>query len=583
MNEIKCPHCSTVFTINETEYNQLLDQIRNDEFEKEIHSRVDLELKNHKTEFESNLRLKESEFQNKLDNELLTKDNEISRLNVLLNATESDFETKMSNALLEQKLAFEETLNKSASEIQELKNEKTEFESTLLLQESEFKNILDKELANKDSEISRLNLMLSSAESDSENKINEALLQQRLDFEERLNKSLSEIKDLKNQKTEFESKLSLKEAEFKNTLDNELSNKNNEISRLNLLLNAATSDSEIKTKEALLKQQLVFEGKLNQSASEIQELKTEKMMLERNLKDEYTKTISNLEHQLDSFELMKNAEINSLAKSHETEVKLLQETIETYKDFKARQSTKAIGESLEHFAETEFNKVRAIAFPNAYFAKDNEISKSGSKGDFIFRDYMDGMEFISIMFEMKNEADTTKSKHRNSDFYKELDKDRREKGCEYAVLVSMLEAENDYFNTGIVDVSAESGYEKMYVIRPQFFIQLIGILRNASLNTIEYKKQIQEIQNQNIDVSNFERDLDEFKNLFFKHYTNATDRFGDAIKAIDASIAQMEKIRDALTKSSTHLKRANDRLEDVSVKKLTRNNPTMQAKFAELN
>lgn len=389
--------------------------------------------------------------------------------------------------------------------------------------------------------------------------------------------------ELKNQKTEFDSKLRLKEAEFKNTLDNEMSIKNNEISRLNLLLNSAASNAKIENKEALLKQQLDYEEKLNKSASEIQELKSEKMMLEQNLKDQYTKTISDLEHQLDSFELLKNAEINSLVKSHEVEVNLLQETIETYKDFKARQSTKAIGESLEHFAETEFNKVRSIAFPNAYFAKDNEISKSGSKGDFIFRDYMDGMEFISIMFEMKNEADTTKSKHRNSDFYKELDKDRREKGCEYAVLVSMLESDNDYFNTGIVDVSAESGYDKMYVIRPQFFIQLIGILRNASLNTIEYKKQIQEIQNQNIDVSNFERDLDEFKNLFFKHYTNATDRFGDAIKAIDASIAQMEKIRDALTKSSTHLKRANDRLEDVSVKKLIRNNPTMQAKFAELD
>ena len=388
--------------------------------------------------------------------------------------------------------------------------------------------------------------------------------------------------ELKNQKTEFESKLRLKEAEFKNTLDNEMSTKNNEISRLNLLLNSAASNAKIENKEALLKQQLDYEEKLNKSASEIQELKSEKVMLEQNLKDQYSKEISDLQHQLDSFELLKNAEINALSKSHEVEVKLLQETIETYKDFKARQSTKAIGESLEHFAETEFNKVRSIAFPNAYFAKDNEISKSCSKGDFIFRDYMDGMEFISIMFEMKNEADTTKSKHRNSDFYKELDKDRREKGCEYAVLVSMLESENDYFNTGIVDVSAESGYEKMYVIRPQFFIQLIGILRNAALNTIKYKKQIQEIQNQNIDVSNFERDLDEFKNLFFKHYTNATDRFGDAIKAIDASIAQMEKIRDALTKSSTHLKRANDRLENVSVKKLTRNNPTMQAKFAEL-
>lgn len=430
MNEIKCPHCSTVFTINETEYNQLLDQVRNHEFDKEVHARVELELKNQKTEFESTLRLKEFDFKNKLDNEM--------------------------------------------------------------------------------------------------------------------------------------------------------SIKNNEISRLNLLLNSAASNAKIENREAMLKQQLVYEEKLNKSASEIQELKSEKAMLEQNLKDQYTKTISDLEHQLNSFELLKNAEISSLAKSHEIEVKLLQETIETYRDFKARQSTKAIGESLEHFAETEFNKVRSIAFPNAYFAKDNEISKTGSKGDFIFRDYMDGMEFISIMFEMKNEADTTKSKHRNSDFYRELDKDRREKGCEYAVLVSMLEAENDYFNTGIVDVSAESGYEKMYVIRPQFFIQLIGILRNASLNTIEYKKQIQEIQNQNIDVSNFERDLDDFKNIFFKHYTNATDRFGDAIKAIDASIAQMEKIREALTKSSTHLKRANDRLEEVSVKKLTRNNPTMQAKFAEL-
>lgn len=388
--------------------------------------------------------------------------------------------------------------------------------------------------------------------------------------------------ELKNQKTEFESTLCLKESDFKNKLDNEMSIKNNEISRLNLLLNSAASNAKIENREAMLKQQLVYEEKLNKSASEIQELKSEKAMLEQNLKDQYTKTISDLEHQLNSFELLKNAEISSLAKSHEIEVKLLQETIETYRDFKARQSTKAIGESLEHFAETEFNKVRSIAFPNAYFAKDNEISKTGSKGDFIFRDYMDGMEFISIMFEMKNEADTTKSKHRNSDFYRELDKDRREKGCEYAVLVSMLEAENDYFNIGIVDVSAESGYEKMYVIRPQFFIQLIGILRNASLNTIEYKKQIQEIQNQNIDVSNFERDLDDFKNIFFKHYTNATDRFGDAIKAIDASIAQMEKIREALTKSSTHLKRANDRLEEVSVKKLTRNNPTMQAKFAEL-
>lgn len=583
MNEIKCPHCSTVFTINETEYNQLLDQIRNHEFEKEIQARVDLELKNHKTEFESILRLKESEFRNKLDNELSAKDNEISKLSLLLETAESDLESKISEALLAQKLDSAKTLSKLTSEIQDLKSEKLEFDSKLRLKESEFKNKLDNELSTKDNEISRLTVLLETNESDLEDKIKNALLEQQVDSEKKLNKLESEVKDLKSEKKEFDAKLRLKESEFKNKLDKELSTKDNEISRLNLLLNTATSNAKSENKEALMKQRLDFEEKLNKSALEIKDLKSEKSMLEQNLKEQYAKTISDLEHQLDSFELIKTNEINNLEKSHEVEVKLLQETIETYKDFKARQSTKGIGESLEHFAETEFNKVRSIAFPNAYFAKDNVISKSGSKGDFIFRDYMDGMEFISIMFEMKNEADTTKSKHKNSDFYKELDKDRREKGCEYAVLVSMLEADSDYFNTGIVDVSSASGYEKMYVVRPQFFIQLIGILRNAGLNTIEYKKQIREIQNQNIDVSNFERDLDEFKNLFFKHYTNATDRFGDAIKAIDASIAQMEKIRDALTKSSTHLKRANDRLEDVSVKKLTRNNPTMQAKFAELD
>jgi hypothetical protein len=183
------------------------------------------------------------------------------------------------------------------------------------------------------------------------------------------------------------------------------------------------------------------------------------------------------------------------------------------------------------------------------------------------------------MFEMKNEADTTKTKHRNSDFYKELDKDRKEKGCEYAVLVSMLESDNDYFNTGIVDVSAESGYEKMYVIRPQFFIQMIGILRNASLNSVGYQKQLLEISNQNIDVTNFEKDLDDFKNIFAKHYNNASNRFDDAIKAIDKSISEMEKIRDALTKSSDHLRKANDRLDDVTIQRLTKNNPTMQRKF----
>ena len=255
--------------------------------------------------------------------------------------------------------------------------------------------------------------------------------------------------------------------------------------------------------------------------------------------------------------------------------------MEFYKNFKAQQSTKAIGESLEIYAETEFNKVRSYAFPRAKFGKDNEISASGSKGDFIFRDFDEsGLEFISIMFEMKNEADTTKTKHKNADFLKELDKDRREKKCEYAVLVTMLEADNDYYNTGIVDVSHE--YEKMYVIRPQFFIQLIGLLRNAALNSLQYQQELALIRNQNIDITHFEEDLEVFKNAFAKNYNSASTNFKKAIDEIDKAIKRMEEVKRFLTTSENQLRLANNKLDDVSVKKLTRNNPTMKAKFEEL-
>lgn len=220
-------------------------------------------------------------------------------------------------------------------------------------------------------------------------------------------------------------------------------------------------------------------------------------------------------------------------------------------------------------------------FPRAKFAKDNEVSASGSKGDFIFRDFDEsGLEFISIMFEMKNEADTTKTKHKNADFFKELDKDRREKKCEYAVLVSMLEADNDYYNIGIVDVSHE--YEKMYVIRPQFFIQLIGILRNAALNSLQYQQELALVKEQNIDITHFEEDLEIFKNAFAKNYQSASNNFQKAIDEIDKAIKRMEAVKAALTTSENQLRLANNKLDDVSVKKLTRNNPTMKAKFEAL-
>ncbi|HEP1407374.1 TPA: DUF2130 domain-containing protein [Streptococcus pyogenes] len=271
----------------------------------------------------------------------------------------------------------------------------------------------------------------------------------------------------------------------------------------------------------------------------------------------------------------------SVRSDYEAQLKAANERVEFYKNFKAQQSTKAIGESLELYAETEFNKVRSYAFPNASFVKDNQLSSRGSKGDYIYREVdANGVEILSIMFEMKNEADTTKTKHKNSDFFKELDKDRREKDCEYAVLVSMLEADNDYYNTGIVDVSHE--YQKMYVVRPQLFIQLIGILRNAALNSLHYKQELALIKEQNIDITHFEEDLDQFKNAFAKNYQSASNNFKKAIDEIDKSIKRMEEVKRFLTTSENQLRLANNKLEDVSVKKLTRQNPTMREKFAAL-
>ncbi len=262
-------------------------------------------------------------------------------------------------------------------------------------------------------------------------------------------------------------------------------------------------------------------------------------------------------------------------------IKAKDEEIAFYKDFKAKESTKQIGEDLEQFCLTEFNKNRAIGFQNAYFEKDNKVSSSGSKGDFIFRESSpDGVEFISIMFEMKNEADRTATKSRNEDFFKELDKDRNEKKCEYAVLVSMLESQNDFYNTGIVDVSYK--YPKMYVIRPQFFIPVITFLRNAALNTLDAKRELKAMQVQNMDITHFEEDLNKFKEGFSRNYNLASRKFMSAIDDIDKAIANLQKMKEDLLGSENNYRLANSKLEDLSVKKLTRNNPTMKKKFNEL-
>ena len=414
MNQIKCPHCGTVFTINETEYSQLLAQVRGHEFEKEIHERLERE-----------------------------------------------------------RALFEE----------------------------QSKNQLQANLNEKDKEIANLQAQLEKAAS-----------QNQLDMERSLAEKEKEVQALQSQ------------------LEQTRLHHQNELQR---------SLTSLEKERDSVKNQLALQEKESQLA------------------------------------------LSSVRSDYEVQLKAANEQVEFYKNFKAQQSTKAIGESLEIYAETEFNKVRALAFPRAKFGKDNEISASGSKGDFIFRDFDEsGLEFISIMFEMKNEADTTKTKHKNADFLKELDKDRREKKCEYAVLVTMLEADNDYYNTGIIDVSHE--YEKMYVIRPQFFIQLIGLLRNAALNSLQYQQELALIREQNIDITHFEEDLEVFKNAFAKNYNSASTNFKKAIDEIDKAIKRMEEVKRFLTTSENQLRLANNKLDDVSVKKLTRNNPTMKAKFEEL-
>ncbi len=423
MNEIKCPNCGTVFQINETDYESIVKQIRDKEFEKEITSR---------------------EMQYKIDKENAIK------------IAESNIEKKLT-----------EELNQKIIEINEL-------QSTLKIKEEQTKNKVE-------------NI-----------------------YKDEINKKDLEISELKN-------KIKLQESKSSLDINNAISEKSKEIINLNNKL-------EISKSEYLLK--------------------------EKTLKDSY-----------------------------EEKLKSKDEQIAYYKDFKAKQSTKMIGESLEQHCNNEFNKLRPL-FKNSYFEKDNDI-KTGSKGDFIFRDYDDeGTEIVSIMFEMKNEADLTATKHKNEDFLKELDKDRKEKNCEYAVLVSLLEIDNEYYNTGIVDMSYK--YDKMYVIRPQFFIPLITLIRSLANKTLEYKKELEIIQNQNIDISHFEENMNAFKEGFSRNYRLANEKFKKAIEEIDKTIDHLQKTKDALISSDNNLRLANNKAEELTIKKLTRNSETVAKMFEEL-
>lgn len=375
-------------------------------------------------------------------------------------------------------------------------------------------------------------------------------------FEEELHKRAKELED-KN-KSDLKMAQMQQEKSFAETIsdkDKEIANKNLEIQNLKNQLAMGDSEKKLAITEAVRdkdKEIADINASVIELKSKLANQKTESELKEKTLEERY-----------------------------KTELKLKDEQIEQYKDFKARQSTKMVGESLEQHCQIQFNSLRMTAFPNAYFEKDNTVSGTGSKGDFIFRDYDEGQEFISIMFEMKNEMDTTASKHKNEDFFKELDKDRNEKGCEYAVLVSLLEADNDLYNNGIVDVSYK--YPKMYVIRPQFFIPMITLLRNAALNSLQYQKELAIVRNQQLDLVNFEANMQAFKDAFGRNYKLANDKFGAAIDEIDKAIKALEKTKADLLASEKYLRIAGDKTDDLSIKKLTKNAPSVKKMFDDLN
>ena len=371
------------------------------------------------------------------------------------------------------------------------------------------------------------------------------------------NLDLSKLNDEINS---LKSKLEYADKEKSMAVNEALALKNNEINKLNTdinnlkhMLDNSKKDMDLAVNEAISKKN----EELNKKDLEIERLNGEKenqrnlaIVKENNIKNEYEN------------------------KLHDKDVE-----IAYYKDLKSKMSTKMIGETLEQHCEISFNQIRMTAFPEAYFEKDND-AKSGSKGDYIFRESKDGTEFISIMFEMKNEMSETATKHKNEDFFKELDKDRNEKNCEYAVLVSMLEANNELYNQGIVDVSYK--YPKMYVIRPQFFIPMITLLRNAALNSLSYKQELAVARAQNLDITHFEEAMDDFKDKFGRNYRIASEKFAKAIEEIDKTIDHLTKTKEALLSSENNLRLANDKAQDLSIKKLTKNNPTMTLKFEEL-
>ena len=479
MAKIKCPKCGEVFTVDEKEYSDILEQIRNEEFNKALEERIAL-----------------IKAQNKSDEALLKE---------------------------QLKNQHNQELNAAQLRINELENEKKRLEEEHEHALERLKTQIDSENQSKNSQLeaenNQLKLQLKSKESELKKQIE--------DSEKNLESKLAVLeaqKDAEKEKLESSYKAKLQQAE--NDLLLEKNNTSHSI------------ENAIKDKDAV---------------------------------------IMKLENDLLLNEQQYKMEKNSLEKQHTDALKLKQEEVDYYKDLKAKTNVKLLGESLEQHCLIAFNQVRMNSYPRAKFEKDNEVVE-GTKGDFIFRDWTeDGAELISIMFDMKNESDTSTTKHKNEDFFKKLDEDRRKKGCEYAVLVSLLEPDNEYYNTGIVDVSYE--YPKMFVIRPQFFIPFIGLLYNAAKTAEQEKNELVKIKNQNIDITNFEDKLYDFQDKFSKNYLSAKSNFAKAIEEIDKTITHLNKVKDGLLTADNQLRLANDKAQDLTIRKLTYQNPTMKALF----
>ena len=547
MKEIRCPKCQSVFQVDEADYASIVSQVKNAEFNDELNRRLEEVRKQYAAELKADVMKSEQTF----GQQLSAKDLEIGEKNTEIERLKAQIDSMAQAKALE----LAEEMSKKDQEISELK---AKIESTAQAKALELAGEMNK----KDQEISELKA-----------KIESTAQAKALELAGEMNKKDQEISELK---AKIESTAQAKALE----LAGEMNKKNQEISELK-----AKIESMVQTNA------LELAGELAKKDKEISELKStisqskdachiavleEQQKAQDALKEKDNKIVelTGMVNQQKNEAALRE---NSIKETYEIQLKKKQEEVDYYKDLKTRMSTKMVGETLEIHCSTEFNRMRPL-FPNAYFEKDNDAS-GGSKGDFIFRDYEDGFEYISIMFEMKNEMDQTATKHKNEDFLKKLDDDRKAKKCEFAVLVSLLEPESELYNTGIVDMSHR--YPKMYVIRPQFFLPLITLLVQTSKKSIEYQRQLAIARSQSVDVTNFESRLNDFKEKFANNYRLASEKFKTAIDEIDKSITHLQKIKEALVGSERNLRLANDKADSLTIKKLTYNNPTMKEKFKE--